>query len=767
MAAQATSKDYRKWKREIDLAGERDKDWHKRGKELWKQYRAEQKKKNSYNLLAANTDTLRPNLYNSIPKPDVRRRFRDVDPLGKAVSEVMERGLSYSVDGYCFDSSMRYSVLDALVPGRGVSRVRYVPSIRQVGIVPGQPEQETEKSHEAFEGNIEELEYEQATVEHVNWEDFRHGYGRTWDEVQWVAFGCQLRKQDVVKMFGQEVSDSLKYDEPKDGENNVKADQLEKSELYLTARFWEVWDKESEKVFFFQENHKAGLIYPLDNETGEPPIKFKNFFPNPEPIRMVEDSGSLNPVPPYDIYRQQADEVDLLSARINKLVNAMKVRGAYDSTMSELSQIMTGEDNDLIAVSQAAKWMQSGGLEKAIWWMPIEQAARVIKELYVAREEAKRAVYELSGISDIMRGDSNANETLGAQEIKSNFGSMRLKRMQKEVQRYARDIIRLMGEVIGEKFSIETLQKMTGLKFPDAQMKQQVQMQAQQMSSMGQPVPEQLQAVLMLPSWDEIKAVMMDDMSREYRVDVETDSTVQASIQRDMAGLKDVLTGMVEFINGMAPAVQAGAIPVEAVKSILGMVARRSQMGSEVEDALDKMQAPKGPQADPEAQKQIEAAHQQIQQGQQQLQAANEDISKREQALRDEMLKFKSEQEIAAIEQKAAQERAELALKEINGKAALEQQEALSKYELKLQAMIDKAEAAAIARQSASNSKEPQRKGARSSDGKSLAQEASEQAQELHSKTMEQLEKVLGVLSAPKRVVYENGRPVGVESILQ
>lgn len=753
-SSQATSKDYRKWKRELDLAGERDKDWHKRGKELRKQYRAESKKKNAYNLLWANTETLRPNLYNSIPKPDVRRRFRDADPLGKAVSEVLERGLSYSVDGYCFDSSMRYDVLDALVPGRGVSRIRYVPSIKEI------PQGKTK---DAFIGNSEELEYEQATVEHVHWEDFRHGYGRTWDEVEWVAFACQLRKSDVVKMFGKEVSDDLKYDEPKDGENNVKADQLEKSELYLTAKFWEVWDKEKECVFFFQENHKSGLIYPLENPNGEPPIKLKNFFPNPEPIRMFEDSGSLTPVAPYDLYKQQADEVDLLSARINKLVNAMKVRGAYDATMSELSQLMTGEDNDLLPVSQAAKWMTNGGLEKAIWWMPIEQAARVIKELYVAREEAKRAVYELSGISDIMRGDSNANETLGAQEIKSNFGSMRLKRMQKEVQRYARDIIILMSEVIGEKFSVETLQKMTGLKFPDAMMKQQAQLQASQLSQQQQPIPEQIQAVLLLPSWDEIKAVMMDDMSREYRVDVETDSTVQASIQQDMRAMKEVLTGIVEFINGMGPAVQSGAVSVDAVKAIIGVVARRSQLGSEVEDALDKMKAPQGVQGDPEQQKQLEEAQKQIQQGQQQLQKAGEDLSKREQALRDAEIQFNADAEAEKMRQENTQKEAEIQIKAMNADAAIELKEILSKFEQKIAKDIANAQAQEEAGRVVQEAKNGLVK-----EKASEVEAKSNDTAGKHDQTMQEIKRLATLISAPKRVVYgKDGRPAGVETVLQ
>ena len=166
--------EHRKWARELERAHKRENAWRQEGEKIVRMYRAEEKKANAFNILWSNTETLRPALYSDVPRPDVRRRFKDADPVGKIVSEVTSRALQVALDGDRFDGAMRRSVLDALLPGRGVSRIRYVPSLSQVGVTEETHEEGAEEpTHEAHEGNTEELEYEQAIVEHVDWQDFR------------------------------------------------------------------------------------------------------------------------------------------------------------------------------------------------------------------------------------------------------------------------------------------------------------------------------------------------------------------------------------------------------------------------------------------------------------------------------------------------------------------------------------------------------------------------------------------------------------------
>ena len=610
--------EHRKWARELERAHKRERTWRQEGEKIVRMYRAEEKKANAFNILWSNTETLRPALYSDVPRPDVRRRFKDADPVGKIVSEVTSRALQVALDGDRFDGAMRRSVLDALLPGRGVSRIRYVPSLSQVGVTEETHEEGAEEpTHEAHEGNTEELEYEQAVVEHVDWQDFRRGYGRVWEEVQWVGFRCRLTKNDVAERFGEEIAGALQYDQDEDDEQKDKSsDKPEEVDEQRTAEFWEIWNKEERRVCFFNQGYREGLIYPIGNEAGEPPIEFEGFFPCPEPLQLIEDSSSMLPIPLWRLYKSQADELERVSTRINKIIDQCKARGIYDSRIGEISRVMKGSDGELHPVEGAAQMAAVGGLEKSVSWFPIEQLVKVLDQLYAAREQTKNAIYEITGLSDIVRGASQASETATAQQIKSQYASLRLNRMRALVAVYARQIVRMLSEVISEKFSPETLAKMTGVQLPTLAQKQQAmmmaQMQAMQAQATGQQPPPP-DPVVQQPAWEEIVEIMRSDMARTFRVDVETDSMVASTIESDMQALGQVVQALGGFWQTAAPMMQAGALPVESVKAITQAICRRAKLGTEVEDAIDKMQQPQPPQPDPLMQEKMQLEREKMQ----------------------------------------------------------------------------------------------------------------------------------------------------------
>lgn len=598
--ADSDAKDARRWKKELQLAHKREKTWRERSERIVERYRGEEKKKNRFNVLWANTEILRPAYYNSKPSPDVRRRFRDADPVGKAVSEVLERSLIVVTDGSSTDTSLKNDVLDGLLCGRGLSRVRYVPKLTQVPPKPvkekGEPDGQTTESED------EEVEFEQTLIEHVDWRDFRHGYGRVWDEVPWEGFRHKLTRADAEKKLRKADLTGVKFAQPTTDDPKKPGDEV--NETQKVAEFWEIWDKLGERVFFLQEDVEH-LLYPKDNPDGEPPLDFEGFFPNPEPLRLVENTGSLLPIPPFDLYETQANELDKLSQRIDRIVSTLRLRGIYDAKLTELQDLMTADDNELTPVQNAQQWADKG-LDAAISWMPVEQSATVLTALYDARTRQKAIIDELIGIADIIRGATDPDETFGAQELKQSNASVRLLRPRQEVQRYARDLLRLAAEVMAQKFAPETFADMTDLTFPTAQQKAMLQMQIQQaqaIAASGQPPPPGTPpppdpSLLQVPTWDDIMALMRSSGMRKFKVDVETDSTVAGTIQSDMKGLTEVLTAVSQTLQGLAPIVAQGALPVDAAKEIVLSVIRRARLGMAVEDAFDKLQAPK-PQAQP------------------------------------------------------------------------------------------------------------------------------------------------------------------------
>ena len=595
----------RKWKSEIELAGRREKSWRDTAKKIIDKYKGANPKKNGFNILWANTEILRPAIYNSTPKPDVRRRFADKDPVGKAIGEIIERSLYVVIDHYSTDASFKLDALDSCLSGRGVSRIRYLAKIDKVPHQIGTVDTDEDDAEPQYD---ERLEYEQCCIEHVNWEDLRYGYGRSWDEVTWVAFRHKLTEDEAEEKFGEDAIEDIKFATPEveDEKRKDTATEVEKQ-----AEFWEIWDKNSRTVFFTCTDTPK-CLYPLDTPNGEPPLNFHGFFPIPQPLMLIENPDSLIPVPIYTLYEQQANELDDISRRIIKIVQALKLRGVYDATLGELADVMAADDNDLVPIAKAAAWRDNGGIDKAISWVPIGPASQVLEALTQARDSAKSVIYEITGISDIIRGASVASETATAQQIKANYAGARLRKMQKEVERYTRDVIRLAAEVVAEKFEQQTLAQMTGLQFPTQEQQQAViqqqqaaQMQAQQAAIMGQPAqppppPDpQTQMMLAMPNWETLIQTMRNDSLREFKVTVETDSTIASSVESDMQSLSQVVTALGQTMQVFAPLIQEGALPLEAGKQILLSVARRAKLGLAVEDALEAMHQPPPKQPDP------------------------------------------------------------------------------------------------------------------------------------------------------------------------
>lgn len=617
----------RRWQLELKLASKREKSWRENAEKIYKKWRAAERKKNSFNVLWSNTEILFSSIYNSLPKPDVRRRFKDADPLGKAVSDVISRSLEFSVQQYGFDQAIRHAVTDFLLPGRGICRVRYVPSLRQVGDVmqTGREDAETETDHEALEGVNEELAWEQVAIEHVAWDDFRMGPGKTWDEVQWIAYRHRLTRDELIDLAGEKIGSRVIMSESSDDEFKHMREDDPIADIFKTCEVWEFWDKETRTVLFISDGYPTAPLKEVQD-----PLGLQHFFDTPCPARAILDPETTIPTPLYDQYKTQAEELDEISLRISKITKALKVRGIYDAQLGELSELLRGDDNDLIPAQNTVALIERGTLDKFIWMMPIEQLAKVLQQLYVQREQCQAVIYQIIGISDIQRGASDPRETASAQDIKAQWGSIRVHTKQYDIQRYVRDLMQLMAEIISEKFQPQTLIEMTQLPYPTAQQAMQMQMKYQmamrqwQMMAMqaqqsGQQPPQQPQPPNIPFTWDDIIKVLRSDVLRTYKVDVETDSMVASSIQSDMQGLSEVLTGITQFLEASAPLVSAGMLPIEAAKEIALTIARRSKMGNAVEDSLEKLKAPNPP-PDPN-QVEIQKAQAQIAADQQKSQA--------------------------------------------------------------------------------------------------------------------------------------------------
>ena len=564
-----------RWLKEIDLAGKVEADWRKKAKRAIDRYRDEKDRADSqFNIFWANVETERPQLYNTTPKADVRRRFPDADPVGKTAAEVMERALNYSIESYDFDEEIDNIINDYQIPSRGLGRVRFEPTVQS-----------------GEDGQPQSLTYARCYIEHVPWDRFRRGPGLTWREIPWIAYEHQLTRAEIDLKF-PEFGAKVQFDIVMEGVDEKEA--ATSPDVFKRVRVWEILDKQTKKTRFLAPSCKERFLLVEDDK-----LNLQGFFDCDRPLYAVKTATTLVPKVKFDMYRDQAKELDRVTTRIDRIMRTLKQRGIYDSTIAELKDLMKASDNEMIPTSNAAPAMQAGGLDKAVWMMPIEQAAKVLQSLILHREQLKQTIYELTGLSDVLRGASDPHETLGAQQLKAQTGNLRIQRSQREIQRLIRGLLRKKAEIIAENYTPELLSLMTGIQLiptvaEKQAAKQQYEMQASQpQQQQGAPPPSPL---LGKPTWEEVMQVLKSDLLRSFRIDIETDSTIAADEASERQQVTEMITGIGGFVQNIGPAVESGAISMESAKAILVSALRRFKMGRSVEDALEQEELqPKAP----------------------------------------------------------------------------------------------------------------------------------------------------------------------------
>ena len=592
------NKNVRYWMNELDDAKRREQDFRKDGETILDLYNAEHPDMNPFNILFSNTETLSPALYSQLPRPAVKERFAEkdnkgftkVNPLNKAVGEASNNMLSYLIDtnieGYeKFHDAIKEVVLDSLLPGRGVTCIKFDAKF-----------------------NDEKIEWASIVADTKKYNRFFHGFGTKWEKVPWIAYEEYVDEDEAEALFGSDIAGKIQYTVSEEDEKNTK----ETEERRQTACIYQIWDKDSKTLKWISPAYTDYL------REDDDPLDITGFFNTPKPLMLHRKSNDLTPTPLYKLYENQAEELNRLTRSINKVAKAIKVRGGYDGNLGEmLERVLDGEDNEFVPVENLSALMD-GGIEKHIWLMPLGELAGVLQQLYDAREQCKQVIYEITGISDILRGQSKASETLGAQKVKEAWGTMRLKNMQSDVQEYVRDVLRVMLDVAVKNLPQDMWIKVTGLPYPTEEKKEkavelmnQLQPMIQQAVMESQQNPQadkqlkkyqkeaaELTELLTQPSWENILEVLKDDYIRSFKVDIETNSTLDVEATEDKKNIAEAMNAMAQFMNGLMPMVKEQILPFGAAKSMLLDITKRFRFGPEVEDEINAMTAPEGPNAE-------------------------------------------------------------------------------------------------------------------------------------------------------------------------
>lgn len=503
-----------------------------------------------YAIFWANLEVLRPAVYARPPVPVVAARFTDRNPVARGASEVVERSLIVSFDQGDIDSTMRTLRDEYLRYGRGTSWLRFSQDRRGAAVV---------------------------SYDFVTRADFLHSDGRTWPEVSWVARRAWPTREAGIARFGEKFrSVPLK----KRDQNAVMPDKGDKAEV------WEIWDQDSGNVIWVAPGHKEVL----DEQPAF--LDLQKFFPCPRPAYGTVIPGTLIPVPDIKQYKDQIEEINEYTARISALSETLRLKGFYPAGMGDISEAIEvaikNIDNRAILVPISSFAALGGGSFKdSVVWMPVGEALALIQGLVDLRRVVIDDVYQITGISDIVRGQTDPNETKGAQELKSQWGSVRIRERQAELTRVAREMTQIAGEIMAENFPPEQMLEMSQVKLPTAQEKQQAQMFAQQAQAQQQPIPKEVKKALDDATAEEVFAFLRNDRLRGFVIEIETDSTIQPNEDAEKKRRIEFVTAVGGLMQQAGPMIQMFPQSAPLMGEVLKFTASGFRAGRQLEAQID------------------------------------------------------------------------------------------------------------------------------------------------------------------------------------
>lgn len=513
-------------------------------------------------------------LYARPPRASVTRSFLDADDdEARVAGVIMQRLLnkSFSETVSKWDTVVRQGIEDWLVLGLGQIWQRYEVEYEDI---PPQIDPLTGLEIPESVG-LQRIAEEDACVDYVYWKDFFWSPARTWQDVRWVARRVYLTRDELVERFGEEIARTVPLTQSKSTKDN---DQTPKFDPWSRAEVFEIWCKEHKKAYWYAKG--ASTILDIKDD----PLQLEGFFPCPKPLAANVTTSNFMPRADYIFAQDQFRELDELNTRITWLTRAARVAGVYDKSAGDSVGRMFEQatENRLIPVDNWAMFAEGGGVKGKIDFAPIEQVVNCIERLRVYRSDKVQQIYEVLGISDVMRGSSVASETATAQQIKAQFGSTRIQLMQFYIAEWITDALRIKAEIIAKHWQPETiLARSNVMRTPDAQV-----------------APAAV-------------ALLKNEELAEYRVQVEADSMAALDWSSERDAAVQFMQGLGAFISQVAPFAEKtpGASPF--LMKLLQWSVSKFRVSSEIEGVIDQaiagmqqqlMQPPQPPPPDPKVQ---------------------------------------------------------------------------------------------------------------------------------------------------------------------
>ena len=504
-----------------------------------------------FNLFWSNVNILKAALYAKQPRADVSRRHKDAsDDIARVGGLMLERILNLDMDSRSsdFDSALRNVIEDRLVPGMGQMWLRYDPTfVKQTT----EPVVDPRTGVTLAEGGEHEvIGDEHVATDYVYWRDFLYSPCRTWREVRWVARGVWMTRAQLKEKFGNDLGSKVPLQSPRGAKNA----SLPENDPWSKAQVWEIWSKDDRYVCW--------KVIGFDKLLGEQPdpLGLTDFFPCPKPLMANVTTSGFVPKADYQMLRDQYVELDVVTARISLLEDAIRVAGVYDKSSAQLQQLISNRiQNVMIPADNWALFAEKGGIKGAVDWFPLDQVISALDKLREVKRSLMADLYELTGLSDIMRGATVASETATAQQLKAQYGSVRMQYMQGELAEFVQTALTIKAEIMSAHFQSETLIRRSLIdKTPDAQYAEQA------------------------------VELLRDKRMAIYSLAVDPDTMAMVDYAAEQEARTSCITAMGQFMQAVWPLVQQKPESTPFILQVMQWFLAGFKAGKQIEGVLDQ-----------------------------------------------------------------------------------------------------------------------------------------------------------------------------------
>lgn len=407
---------------------------------------------------------------------------------------------------------------------------------------------------------------------------------RKWNAVTRLAFEYHYSYREFIEKFGQEALKKLSITDIKEHRTGKPIVVFEYHDKFLKEVRWFAENSED----FFQPSEVANItaIKEVDGKQVESVDNsdlygLSGFFPCTEPLLINSSTREFWPTPEYFQICDILDDIHNIVGRMFLLTKAIRVRFMFDSSIQALNSLIgeTGEGGALGVPNLEKSLMNGkGSLSNLVAYFPVTEMIEGLTNMYNAFEQRLDMFYQITGLSDLIRGQTNpdSDKTFGERQMEGKFALNRQEPRQRKAQEWIKDNYQLMMEMALKMFSDKSLDEYITPQTLDQEDKDRY-----------------------LPSLELLK----NNKKRRFRVDFETDSTIATNEQwkrQQAIETANVITKMQESIAKTAQEMpELVESQLKLMEHVVGELTDGKLFFDEIKDSIqqviDKVNQPKQP----------------------------------------------------------------------------------------------------------------------------------------------------------------------------